>query len=235
MLSYWLNGTINLILPNCFPFPTQKNKPPQLQTEGSFLANISQVSWATLCCVAETAQPQSLVAKALAFLQRLCWYDTFANAILEKTLLQRSSWQDPFAKAFMARPFCMPSWKDPFAKAFLERPFCKGLAGNTLSQRWAYAFTHACTHRCLHCKLGGHFTKAPPQCLQVAPFCKGVVTQGCSKQSWPLKAMASSLLRFSFFKACMFLPITLRHCLLLTLLTSTMSLLFSPISFVPAR
>ena len=65
MLSYWLNGTINLILPNCFPFPTQKNKPQQLQTDGSFFATISQVSWATLCGVADTVQPQSPFAKAL--------------------------------------------------------------------------------------------------------------------------------------------------------------------------
>ena len=172
-------------------------------------------------------------------LQLQFWKRPFCKGLHGKTLFSRPFWQDPFAKAFLARPFCKgllgktllqrPSWKDPFAKALLATPFCKGIAGNTFSQRRAYVFTHACTHKCLHCKLGGHFTT--PQCLQVAPFCKGVPTQGCSKQSLPLKAMASSLLRFSFFKACMILSITLRYCLLLTLLTSTISLLFSQVSY----
>ena len=178
MLSYWLNGTINLILPNCFPFPTQKNKPPQLQTEGSFLANISQVSWATLCCVAETAQPQSLVAKALAFLQRLCWYDTFANAILEKTLLQRSSWQDLFACLLGKTLLQRPSWKGPFAKALLATPFHKG--GHMRSHM--HAPIGACT-----ASLEAILQRHPHNACKWHPFAKVLSPKGAPSKAGPSK------------------------------------------------
>ena len=51
-----------------FPNPTKK-KAPQLPTEASFSATISQVSWATLCGVAEPMHPQDPFARALALLQ----------------------------------------------------------------------------------------------------------------------------------------------------------------------
>lgn len=172
------NDTINLILPSCFSFPTQKKTSHNsCRQTAAFLPPSHK-------CVG----PHSVVWLKLyslrALLQRLCWYDTFATAILEKTLLQRPSWQDPFFKAFLARPFCKgltllqrPSWKDPFAKALLAAPFHKG--GHMCSHM--HAPIGACT-----ASLGAILqTKAPPNACKWHPFPKVLPLKGTRGRAYP--------------------------------------------------
>ena len=131
----------------------------------------------------------------------------------------------------------------------------------TLLQRFpwqpacAYVFTHALTlfQRCAFCLADTLLQRCTllqrlHPFAKVAPFCKGgphkLISNLFSKvfcihlyllQSSSLRAFASSLLNWSFSKAALILSMIILYLLLLALLTSTMSLLFSPIVWVPHR
>ena len=119
----------------------------------------------------------------------------------------------------------------------------------------AYVFTHALTlfQRCAFCLADTLLQRCTllqrlHPFAKVAPFCKGgphkLISNLFSKvfcihlyflQSSSLRAFASSLLNWSFSKAALILSMIILYLLLLALLTSTMSLLFSPIVWVPHR